>query len=468
MKKFITISFTTLLLGLVVCFFIYRAMNVAPDATLSKAEQMQTILETSGCIACHTTDAELPFYGNWPIAGNMVKADIEKGVKYFDMTGVLEQLSDAKTMGEVALVRTYDAISDGTMPPFKYNIMHWGAAISEEELAIVADWTKEQYAVHYATGLASAAMANEFVQPLPDAEPVDSLKYELGRILFHDVRLSSDNTISCASCHELTTAGVDNKPFSEGVDGQFGGINAPTVFNAVHNFVQFWDGRAQTLADQAAGPPLNPIEMACKDWDEIIVKLQADDTLTQMFLAAYPEGYNDKSITDAIQEFEKTLVTPNSRFDKYLKGDATALAQNEIEGYELFKSYNCINCHVGANMGGQSYEKMGLEQDYFAARTADVSELTAQEDFGRHKETKLEKDINKFKVPSLRNIALTYPYFHDATVETLEEAVRQMVQYQHETMATQEEIDKMVAFLQTLTGEYEGVLLTNTNPGVVK
>ena len=311
----------------------------------------------------------------------------------------------------------------------------------------------------YPNPLADQEWANETVRPIQDSVPVDIRKVMLGNKLYNDTRLSADNTISCASCHGLNTGGVDNKAFSEGVGGQLGGVNAPTVFNAYYNFVQFWDGRAATLADQAAGPPVNPVEMACKSFDEICEKLKADAAFSKEFTEVYPDGINQANITNAIQEFEKTLLTPNSRFDKYLKGDKTAMNADEIAGYELFKKYNCATCHVGENMGGQSYELMGIKRDYFADRG---TELTI-EDNGRYKETKEERDRHRFKVPGLRNVALTTPYYHDATQATLEDAVVSMARYEVGEELTQQEVDRMVAFLKTLTGEYQGKLLTNDN-----
>ena len=320
-------------------------------------------------------------------------------------------------------------------------------------------WAKSQREAFYPNPLADKEWANETVRPIQDSVPVDIRKVILGEMLYNDTRLSADNTISCASCHGLNTGGVDNKAFSEGVGGQFGGVNAPTVFNAYYNFVQFWDGRAATLADQAAGPPVNPVEMACNSFDEICDKLKADESFNKAFTEVYADGINQANITNAIQEFEKTLLTPNSRFDKYLKGDKTAMNADEVAGYELFKKYNCATCHVGENMGGQSYELMGIKQDYFADRG---TELT-NEDNGRYKETKDERDRHRFKVPGLRNIALTAPYYHDATQATLEDAVVSMARYEVGEELSQQEVQKIVAFLKTLTGEYKGKLLTNDN-----
>jgi len=300
---------------------------------------------------------------------------------------------------------------------------------------------------------------NEPIRPIADSISVDVRKVVLGNLLYHDTRLSADNTVSCASCHGLDTGGVDNKQYSEGVGGQLGGVNAPTVYNAAYNFVQFWDGRAGTLAEQAAGPPLNPVEMACESFDQIISKLAEDKNFVVAFNEVYPDGLNEKNITNAIQEFEKTLLTPNSRFDRYLKGQKDAITADEIAGYDLFKKYDCATCHVGEILGGQSYELIGVQHDYFADRQAEMTE----EDNGRFKQTKAERDRHRFKVPGLRNIELTAPYFHDGSMATMDDAVRAMAKYQLGIDLPQPEVDKIIAFLRTLTGEYKGKLLTNKN-----
>ena len=286
---------------------------------------------------------------------------------------------------------------------------------------------------------------------------MDIRKVALGEMLYNDPRLSSDNTVSCASCHNLQTGGVDNKAYSEGVGKQLGGVNAPTVFNAVYNFVQFWDGRAADLAEQAGGPPLNPVEMASASWDEIIGKLKADKIFTNAFTAVYPEGYSGETITDAIAEYEKTLLTPDSRFDLYLKGDSTALSAEELHGYELFKENRCATCHVGPTLGGQSYELMGLYGDYFADRGTEMTE----EDNGRHKQTKTDYDLHRFKVPGLRNVALTAPYYHDGTRQTLDEAVSDMAKYQVGKTLPESDVNDLTAFLETLTGKLNGLPLTD-------
>ena len=261
----------------------------------------------------------------------------------------------------------------------------------------------------------------------------------------------------------LVTAGVDNLQYSKGIGGQFGGINAPTSYNACFNFVQFWDGRALTLADQAAGPPLNPVEMGSKSFDEISERLAADADFTQRFLAVYPEGYSATTITDAIAEYEKTLITPNSPFDLYLKGDKGAMTADQIEGYALFKEYNCATCHAGVNMGGLSYELMGQRADYFKDREVNVQSGLTDADNGRWAQTKIERDRYRFKTPTLRNVALTWPYYHDGSVATLEEAIQMMSTYQVGRDMPASDVAKVKSFLDALTGQYKGVTLTNSN-----
>ena len=311
--------------------------------------------------------------------------------------------------------------------------------------------------------LAADAFKNEPVRPLRDSVSVDPRKVALGEALYHDVRLSGDGTISCATCHGIGTAGVDNKQYSEGIKGQKGGINAPTSFNAVFNFVQFWDGRAETLAAQAGGPPLNPVEMGSASFDEISARLAADATFSKAFCQVYPEGFSEATITDAIAEYEKTLLTPNSPFDRYLKGEADALTAEQQEGYALFKAYNCTTCHAGENMGGLSYEMMGQRADYFKDREINAKSGLTDADNGRWAQTKVERDRYRFKTPTLRNVALTWPYYHDGSVPTLDKAIDMMARYQVGREMPAADVQKVQSFLQALTGELKGKPVSNDN-----
>ena len=290
----------------------------------------------------------------------------------------------------------------------------------------------------------------EPIQPIPADAKLDGKKVALGDRLFHDKRLSKDNSLSCASCHNLTRGGVDNLPKSIGIGSAKGPLNAPTVFNSSLNFRQFWDGRAATLEEQTAGPVHNPLEMG-SNWAEVLGKLGQDSALVAQMKQSYPDGLQWKNIQDAIAVFERSLVTPNARFDKYLKGDKSALSADELKGYQLFKAYGCVACHQGVNVGGNMFQTFGVMGDYFAKRGG-----VTTADLGRYNVTKSEADKHVFKVPSLRNVALTAPYFHDGSAKTLPDAVDVMFKYQLGRPASAQDKDLIVRFLHTLTGEHKG------------
>jgi len=292
---------------------------------------------------------------------------------------------------------------------------------------------------------ASAALSNEPLLPISVPTGLDTQKIALGQSLFRDTRLSKDNTVSCATCHNLLLGGVDRLPHSLGVGNMEGDINAPTVYNAGFNFRQFWDGRAATLEEQAGGPIVNPVEMA-SSWEQIIPILEADSSLRTRFRAIYNGPATPERVTNAIAEFERSLVTP-SRFDRWLKGDERALSEQELEGYRLFKRHGCVACHQGKNVGGNIFQRFGVMLDYFAGKKVNKADL------GRFNVTGREEDKHVFKVPTLRNIALTAPYFHDASAQSLQEAVAIMGRYQLGVDLPGEEAQAIVLFLQTLTGE---------------
>ena len=458
MKKIFKWCLAGLLVAAAAMTVVYRAVNRVPSSELPVNEQVYEIFTDGGCLSCHSADPVLPFYAKLPVIGKVIKADIDSGYRAFDMTKFMEDLKTDAEVIQVDLAKVEKVVLDDRMPMAKYYLIHWGSSLTPQKRDIVLNWASEARARLYNDGLVGDR-ANEPVRPIDQVLEYDAAKAALGFALFHDTRLSVDNTVSCASCHALETAGVDNHQYSHGVDDQLGGVNAPTVFNAVYNFVQFWDGRAKTLADQAAGPPLNPVEMASESFDQIIGKLKADKKFVREFNAVYPDGLTAENLTDAIEQFERTLVTPNSAFDKWLRGDDEALTADELDGYELFKKYDCATCHVGPNLGGQSYELMGLRRHYFAERGLELT----HEDNGRYKETQQERDRHRFKVPGLRNVEHTWPYYHDGTRHTLEEAVRDMGIYQSGVELTEAEVGQITAFLKTLTGEYKGVPVTTTN-----
>ena len=436
----------------------YRLVNQLPSSDLPANIQVLEIFEDGGCLSCHSADPDVPFYAKLPVAGKIVMKDIDSGYRAFDVEPFMEALAVDGEVSPVDLAKIEKVVLDDRMPMPKYYLVHWGSSLTDAKRSVVLSWIRDRRAAMYDDGL-TGDRAAEPVRPIDLDVQVDEAKAALGFALFHDPRLSVDNTVSCASCHALETAGVDNHQYSHGVDDQLGGVNAPTVYNAVYNFVQFWDGRAKTLADQAAGPPLNPVEMASPSFDAIIAKLKADKAFAKAFDKVYPDGLTEANITDAIEEFERTLITPNSRFDKWLRGDDSAITADELAGYELFKTYDCATCHVGPNLGGLSYELMGLRKHYFADRGIELT----NEDNGRYKETQQERDRHRFKVPGLRNVEHTWPYYHDGTRHTLEEAVRDMAIYQSGVELSDADIDLISSFLMTLTGEYNGVPVTSNN-----
>lgn len=460
MKKLLKTLLLVALALVVVLFVIYRVLLSlsAPSQELAPDARVAAILENSGCLSCHTANPELPFYADVPVAGKLVKEDIEAGYRAFDITPLMEALKGGTTPNVVDVAKVEKVALDKSMPEAKYYLMHWGSQMTNAKASAIAEWARDFRVAYYNDGL-EGERAGEPIRPIIPSQNVDERKAELGFALFHDPRLSVDNTVSCASCHALDMGGVDNHQYSHGVEERLGGVNAPTVYNAVYNFVQFWDGRAKTLAEQAAGPPLNPVEMASESFDEIIAKLQQDENYVKLFAELYPEGITEATITNAIEEFERTLVTPNSQFDKWLLGDDNALTAQELRGYELFKEYSCATCHTGVNLGGESYELMGLRRHYFEERGLELTE----EDNGRYKQTQDERDRHRFKVPGLRNVELTWPYYHDGSRLTMDEAVRDMALYQCDVELAEGEVQDIVAFLRTLTGEYKGEKLSNKN-----
>lgn len=292
--------------------------------------------------------------------------------------------------------------------------------------------------------------SKELITPIPLEMKYDKQKALLGKKLFFDTRLSKDNSISCASCHMLDDGGDDNLQFSVGINGQFGSINAPTVYNSVFNIAQFWDGRAKDLQAQAHGPIENPVEMG-EHFDTVIKKLQKDIQLVKEFTKLYPEGITSNSITDAIAVFETTLITPNAPFDKYLRGDHTAISEDAKQGYKLFVEYGCISCHNGVNIGGNLFQKIGLIKEF----------KTSVKSLGKFDITGNKSDMNYFKVPTLRNISKTSPYFHDGSVHDLQSAVKVMFATQLGVVAPFEDINKIVKFLETLDGEIPATVQGN-------
>ena len=296
--------------------------------------------------------------------------------------------------------------------------------------------------------LAGTAMAQQdqfraLYAPIAPPKSVDLGKVELGKKLYFDPRLSKSGFISCNSCHNLSRGGSDNIPTSIGDKWQQGPINSPTVLNSSLNLAQFWDGRAADLKAQAGGPIANPGEMAFSHTLAIDM-LQSIPAYVREFKMVFAKDKIDiDQVTDAIAEFEKTLVTPNSRFDQWLLGKTSAMTKDELAGYKLFNESGCVACHNGPNLGGNSFQKMGVVEAYKGNAGVD----------GRAGVTGKDADRFNFKVPTLRNVELTYPYFHDGAANTLTEAVDTMGRLQLGKKFTHAENAQIVAFLKTLTGD---------------
>jgi len=299
------------------------------------------------------------------------------------------------------------------------------------------------------TGLANAAISHEPIQPIEAVTVKNHDLVELGKKLFFDPRLSKSGFISCNSCHNLSMGGTDNIKTSIGHNWHQGPINSPTVLNSSMNLAQFWDGRAADLKAQAGGPIDNPGEMGFTHELAVSV-LQSIPAYVAEFKKSFgTDKVTIDKVTNAIAAFEETLVTPNSRFDKWLKGDKKALSADETAGYKLFKDSGCVACHNGPAVGGNSFQKMGVVEPYKTANPAE----------GRSAVTGKDADRFNFKVPTLRNVELTYPYFHDGEAATLKDAVNTMGRIQLGKKFTDQENAKIVAFLKTLTGDQPTFML---------
>ena len=284
------------------------------------------------------------------------------------------------------------------------------------------------------------------IQPLPARVETNAKKVRLGQRLFFDKRLSRDGSVACASCHSLDHYGVDNRRVAVGIDGHLGNVNAPTVLNSGFNFRQFWDGRAASLEEQVGGPVTNPAEMGAR-WAEVIPRLQGDGEINALSLDAFGVPINEDVVRSALAEYERSLVTPDAPFDRYLRGDANALSAEAREGWRLFRQIGCASCHQGINIGGNMYATLGVMGNYFEGRAIEPSDL------GLFNRTGREQDRYKFKVPSLRNVAETAPYFHDGRIDTLEDAVDVMARTQLGLRLRTEDRQHLVAFLKSLTGK---------------
>ncbi len=290
----------------------------------------------------------------------------------------------------------------------------------------------------------------EPVAPLVMPEGLQPELVQLGEKLFSDVRFSSNDSVSCAHCHQLASGGGDGLRVSVGVEGKLGAINSPTVYNTAFHIAYFWDGRVDTLEELILkGPLQNPNEMG-SSWEEVLAKLSADPQVVAAFEELFPDGLTKENVAHAIAEFIRSLVTLDSPFDRWLLGDESALLDQQKRGYRLFKSYGCVTCHQGMNFGGNMYASLGVMGNYFADRGDEIT----REDLGRFNVTGRAADRHVFKVPSLRLVVYTAPYLHDGRAATLEDAIDIMARYQLGRELPREDVADIIAFLESLAGEH--------------
>ena len=414
----------------------------AADAVASKVLEMK-------CAACHAQDASYSKVLNFFSFG-LMRDHVEGAKRAFTLTPDTSVRS-----GNVDYLKMDYVLRTRRMPPASYSMVHLGSRLTPTDVAILRQKYKE-----------SGAAARAFAPIAPATAPgtdLEAARIYLGYLLYHDGRLSTNNQVSCASCHDLTKGGTDNLAKSKGVPGpdglpQLGGVNAPSTFNAAGNIRQFWDGRALDLKEQAGGPPLNPVEMGFScvaDWDIIAHKLSNDPEMVALFAYVFGErGISGDTITTAIAAYEQTLVTPDSAFDRYLKGDENALTSVQKDGMKAFVDLGCATCHSGPTLGGISFEYVNTHGDLRAlAAPADYQEGA----FGLKDFTKKETHKDMFRVPNLRNVALTAPYFHTGSVNSLQDAVRIMIKTQNGAGADSDATVKDITrFLEAQTGSLYG------------
>ncbi len=441
-------------------------------ATPEAAKNMAEAVMNSKCADCHGEEPAFNGRMNLLSLGQM-KRDIEGAQRAFTM-----KPDGSVRSANIDFLKMDQVLRTRSMPPALYTMVHLGTALTQDDITIMRHHYSQKEAMKRAFApIRPADMTQDeftaYVWNLPDAASnpdQETLaktwgKVYLGHRLYFDARLSTTNKVSCASCHDLTKGGTDNLAKSEGVPGadgkpQLGGVKGPTVYNAEHNIRQFWDGRAADLQEQAGGPPLNPVEMGYShpdDWKAIAEKLAKDSEYKILFPLVYGDkGITAETITDAIAAYERTLVTPDSDFDKYLMGDDNAMTKQQKKGMEDFLTYGCATCHAGPTMGGQSFEYINTHAKLRPLATTDYTEGA----FGLKDFTKKEQHKDMFRVPNLRNVALTAPYFHTGSVDKLEDAVRIMFETQTRKTPSAALVADVTAFLQAQTGCYKGKPLT--------
>lgn len=415
-------------------------------------EMAQTLLQAK-CADCHGANTEINSFINL-LSGNMLRRDVQNARRAWKMEG-----EPTLRSGIVDYLKMDHVLRTRKMPPVQYTVVHLGSRLTPQDVELLRLRFSEEGA---------AQRRFRPIEPV-ELQQEELVRAHLGYLLYHDARLSTNNAVSCSTCHDMSMGGTDHKPKSEGVPGadgkpQLGGVNAPTVFNAGGHIRQFWDGRAADLKEQAGGPPLNPVEMGYatpEDWEKIADKLREDPLLVALFDYVYGEdSINGDSITDAIAAFERTLATPDSPFDRYLKGQADALDAEQKQGMNHFVSYGCATCHAGPALGGLSFEYINKHAPLRDFACKNYTEGA----WGLHDFTKKDEHRDLFRVPTLRNVALTYPYFHTGTVQRLEQAVSIMFAAEAGVTPAPSVLRAVTRFLEAQTGTLRGKSLHELTP----
>lgn len=433
--------------------------NQCPPLQGIEAEIMTREIMRQKCADCHANSASYSKFWNALSLGKLAR-DVDGAKRAF----LLEPDYSIRSTN-VDYLKMDRVLRTRRMPPASYTAVHIGSRLTPLDVAILRNRYKEK-----------GAMLRMFAPISPAKAPANEwerARIHLGRLLYHNGALSTNNQVSCSSCHDLTKGGTDNLAKSEGVPGpdgkpQLGGVNAPTVYNAAGNIRQFWDGRAADLKEQAGGPPLNPVEMGYShpsDWAEIAAKLDKDPEIKTLFVLVYGgEGITGDTITDAIAAYERTLVTPGSAFDAFLSGNSDALTDDQKKGLVSFVNRGCVSCHSGPALGGISFESINTFTDFRELATPEDYQEGA---YGLADFTKLKEDKDMFRVPVLRNVAMTAPYFHTGSVATLEEAVTIMFKTQVGVTPSPTEVKQVVSFLRAQTGKLDGKPLEALTPADV-
>lgn len=434
--------FGSFLMLIGVGIFVSRLVNKPPSDKLSKMEQMEVIIDEGGCMVCHASPEYASHRIHWPVVGYLIEKDAKRGIRFSNMSHAFEQLYEKKSITQPVLYKLQRIALNRSMPPLSFQLVHWKSPLIKGKRDILLDWVYNRLSEDYDVPYPVTHALFQPIQPLPDSLPTDPLKATLGRSLYYN--------LSCASCHNPETGGTDNLPFSIGVHNQPSETSTLTTFNAIFHTVFSWDGKATTPEEMVSLHFKDPVKMQADTIDVLIDVLAENKELMDLFAQAYPDtDMTENTLIDALVEYLKTLITPNSPFDRYLKGDEDAISRDAKKGYDLFKKYSCATCHSGVPVGGLSLEYVGTANEFFINR-----EELILEDMGHYKVTGNPIDIHRFKVPGLRNIELTYPYFHNSVTDNLRIAVSAMAYHQRGKKLSEKEKDKIIAFLKTLTGEH--------------